>query len=334
VTEGKDLIDLEELFKQKKLQDKSLANLAIDGLTPYLEDLPEKRSIFAAGAAETKGGNYPGSIRTAGAFASKGVTVTNALTTAGAAAVNDLIVVKQNTTLAGATEIVGNAVFAGKTRLAGSVHAKENIIASTKLTLSGTIIIDKQIITDGPISGKGTLKVDQIQSLDDISLRGKLFCSRNITAKKLQLSNGSGEIGGDIMAKEIGLGNDRHLKRYLRNYENDLNLYNPITLAKYIGGIILGPIFNRQKGSESIIVEGDVVGHDVFLENVTIKGDINAKRITIGDNVIIQGRVEYSESLKILNDAEYTAFKISAEEIRYLDPADPSGFLATSSDKH
>ncbi|MHA2502799.1 MAG: hypothetical protein ACXAE3_08020 [Candidatus Kariarchaeaceae archaeon] len=318
--EEKGLVDVEELFRKKALADTSLADLAIQSLEPYLDQLENRGRVFSMGNAVTKGGKFKGSVRSMGNFSSKGVTVVDNLSTMGNASVGDLIVVKNSTLMAGNSTVKVNAIFAGKTTIAGNSKFTENIISSTSLRIDGNITIKKQVITDGSLHLGGKVRIQQIQTLDSIFVRGKIFIEGMVKAKKFLLTKGAGSIGNDLIAREVGIGRDRHLKRHLRNFEYHLNLANPVNLAKFTGGVLANALFDRRKHEDPFEVQGDVIAHDIFLENVVIHGDLNAKRVTIGDNVEIKGRIEYSESLEVLTDASYESVQIGAEELNYLGP--------------
>ena len=314
------LVDIDELFRKKKLADTTLADLAIQSLQPYIDQLDERSSAFTMGNLSTRGGRFKGGVRSMGNFSSKGVSVVDSLSAMGNASVSDLLVVKKSTLLAGNSNVKGNAIFAGKSVIAGNSRFKENIISSTSLRIDGRVTIDKQIITDGSLSLAGRVKVQQIQTLDTIFVRGNIDVSQMIKARKFLLTKGGGTIGGDLIAKEVGIGRDRQLRRYIRNFEYHLDLNNPINLIKFTGGILRGALFDRRKGKNPMEIHGDVIAHDIFLENTIIHGDLNAKRITIGDNVEITGRIEYSESLEILGEGSYESLQIGEDEINYLGP--------------
>jgi len=318
------LIDPDDLFRKRLPGDISLADLAIASLQPYLDELPKRHTMLTLGSSKTDGGDFKGSIRATGKFSSKGITVTKSISTAGNSEIDGLMVVRNKTSLAGNVHIKSNAVFAGKTSINGNVEVDENIISSASITLSGHVEVKKQLITDGKIRTRGRVKIRQIQSLSSLHARGRLDVDENIRAKQFQIQ-GTGNIGGDINAKSVGIGRNKHLKRYMRNYELDRDLRNPVELIKYIGNLIISPIINRPKSKSPLLVEGDIIGDDIFMENVIINGDLNGRRITIGDNVIIRGKIEYSEKLVLLpKDSKnlYEITKIEADELRYLAPAD------------
>ena len=62
-----------------------------------------------------------------------------------------------------------------------------------------------------------------------------------------------------------------------------------------------------------------MIAHDVFLENTVVEGNVNAKRVTIGNNVIVKGKIEFTESFTSLKGMEYQTSKIDHSELLYID---------------
>jgi cytoskeletal protein CcmA (bactofilin family) len=320
---GTSLIPIEDLFRSKELLGLSIADIAIMSLQPLIDQLPERSRIFNLGNSVSSGGNFQGSIRTLGNLLTSNMVITDNLQVTGNSTVRDLLIVRENTTIIGNATIKYNAVFGGKAELAGNVKVGENIISSKSLILSGQVEVGGQIIADGDVTTKKKVEVTTIQTLGHLRSHGKLFVRDGVRAMSISLLDPGCEIHGDLLAAKIGVGREKMLNRYISNYDAKSSLTNPVGLVKYLFGSVKNAIVGVNRRDLTTIIEGDIICEDLFLEQCTIRGSINAKRIIIGDGVEIEGDIAYSETIRVLSDREYPARQISDNEILYL-PLTPS----------
>lgn len=314
----KSIVPIEDLFKEGSLRDMTIAELAIEYLGPVIKQLPSKSVRTGLGKIESTGGNYQGAIRTLGKLKTKNAVVTNQLQVTGDALVNDLLVVKSRTFIAGSTEVRSNAVFGGKTELAGRVHVGENIISSRSLLLSGEVEVNGRIIADGDITTKHKVVVTKIQTIGHLRSKGTLVVHEGIQAESISLLDPECQIYGDLMGSKIGIGQQRVLQRYIKNYDAGSSFSNPIRFIRYLFNTTRSAAKGTKAKGKRTIIEGDISAEDLFIENCIVTGSLNANRIIIGDNVEIHGEIHYSESFESLSGKDYPAIKIQEQELQYL----------------
>ena len=297
-SENKDLVPADWF---QKSHDYTLFNYIVENIADLIDDMELKNTMLLLGAGTSDGGNYKGKVITTGYFNATQDVVCKGVMVVGKSVFDGLVIVDGNTKIAGKSEFKDYAIFGGtKTEIAGKIHSRSHIVSSSKIKLDGRISIEGNLYTDNNTYLKGEISLEDLRSTSLIFVNAHLLVDGDITAEEFVLSKGGGEVN-NITAKLVSIGfrDKRTARKYHDKAVERVNLANPITLSKYIVGMVKHGLSFKRKKYGPFHIKGTIDADEIYLSNCIVDGDINGKNVTIGENVQIQGQITCSDKLEL-----------------------------------
>jgi predicted acyltransferase (DUF342 family) len=300
---SKALIPVDQIMEKDDLEGISIAEFAAERLDPdYVESLPARDRSVVAGAQFLEGGVFRESIRVAGNFSSDRGIICENISVAGNCKIDDFLVVKGNTRFAGSSLIRGHLITFASTSIGGKSNVNGSIINSGTFKIGGTLRTE-QIVSDGNFTIGGKLYADRIKAISDIKVSGQLYIEEDIKAQLFHMRSGRGIIKGNLFAEDVIIGNPKALN-FPSSSTVTTELGSPIGVFTYIKDILAKYLIHRNFKSRKLFVSGDIVAKNIYLEDVTVEGNIRGEYVEIGPNVDIGGVLEYREKLTITESRE------------------------------
>jgi len=279
----------------------TLGEYLLEKARPILELLPERDRLFIIGAGISTGGNYK-NINITGKLNVKDHLLASQLNVTGKGFFNGFVFVNGNTVIAGKVSFNHQCIFIGNSTVSGKISFEKHLISSGILNIKGKAMVEGNIYTDNEFRISGHLKANTIKSTSLIISKSNLEITEKIIAKEF-ISFGGGSVG-EINANQISIGfsNTERLKRLNREFDDREKLTNPSSIGKYLVNVVKGiSIFNRNKETKILEIQGDLIGDNVEVANCVINGSIKANNVKIGHNVQIIGQIEYTQEIDVLD---------------------------------
>ena len=241
-----------------------------------------KQNYHCASAGVITGGEY-GEIHVSGGLKITGEVVCDSLRVSGGVkAASDLT--------------------CGELCVSGSV-ATEGSLTAANAKVSGGMKVENDLKITQKLSQSGGLKVEGDVQLAEAEISGGLTCGGNLKAGALSIS-GSLKSGGDVSAETFSCSGKAEISGLL-NAETIVLSLGGHSEIENIGCTTLKvkkdfPAFGI--GSKSGLTAESIEGDTIELE-FTQADVVRGKNVTVGKKCKI-GRVEYSESLDLLDGAE------------------------------
>lgn len=294
----------------------SLSKFILENIPDEIvQGMKRKQSLRIVGASMVDNVNYEGNLSVVGSYlAHEGVICEN-LSITGSAKFSGFLAVRNRARVTGSIMVDKNIVFVNNSTITGSILVSENLISSGKLTLVGRTSVNKKLISDGEVRAVAKLRASELVVLGTFSSQRELLVDRMVRARNLFVGRG-GEVGG-ILAENVVVANnpDKELiNKYPQLPSGVWQTSDSKLTLEYLKAVFRRLL--RRKRLHMLSVRGDVVGDNIYLENTEVFGEVKGRVVTIGDNVVIHGKLQYTESVELPEGSDIDIQKV--DEIKGL----------------
>ncbi|MHA1728619.1 MAG: zinc ribbon domain-containing protein [Promethearchaeota archaeon] len=287
----KTYLELKERY-EKKLKDAQrrieTTNFPIASKVSGSQKLTEDTIKFS-GSAHLEGGKIDKNIRISGSGKINGDIECNDFQCSGSLKSSGNMILNGNLKSSGSFSSDGGIKSNGNVKFSSSTNIGKSLFAKGSVKSSGSFKCNGYLKTGIDIKMSGSSLIgDFIESNGFLHCSGSLSCGNDIIALKgIKLSGGS-DIGGNIRSNEtIDITGRVEVEKNIEANNIEINCKN---------GVFQRRVFNRKKS----IVGGSIIGSNrVEVDNVDVKGDIYGYDVAIGPQSLINGKINYVNSIQI-----------------------------------
>ena len=245
-----------------------------------ITDLKTDKDIKISGSGRLEGKLECMSFKSSGSFKGSGDILTHGeLHSSGTLKITGSLISNGFSNHSGTTRLIGNIVANGGLQTSGTLNVVGGINVGSDAGFSGHSIIHDELLVNGNIVTSGSFESNSMKSSKKIRTSGTLKVNEDIKAVNSIEIDGSGRIGGNILADSILI--DQH---------------NPVRGMWHFLAFIL----QYFKKARPYKIKGNLLAKNVVsADRVLISGDIRARDVNLGRFSIVRGTIYYVDNCDI-----------------------------------
>ncbi len=256
-----------------------------------------KSKVVAVGVVKLKSEIVDGPVRVSGKLMTHGPLKCENMSISGSASISGDLVVVGTTKISGRISIDGDAKFGDKISISGKFNSDGNTFCTDILRSSGKFSTSKDLVLGNNASITGKLNAQSIRSNSPLSISGKMNVENDVLAKEFISSGGISTIGGNLQAELIEIAKEYRMKS-TNDKSKEVGEGIP-DLGSFISKLVtsfIPSVIEKEKPGEFLVM-GDIRGSNIDISHTHIKGDIVGRDIIIGPEVVVEGEIQYVNSI-------------------------------------
>jgi len=206
----------------------------------------------------------------------------------------------------------------------GSLKVNGDLICKS-IDCAGSILVNGDMEAEEYINVQGSIVADDMESRGDIRINGGAKINGDITSEAEVEINGGVQIEGDLNCGKLKLKGGAVIQGDM-NVRDDCEINGGIRVngdvrvdgdmiiklsghgdSEIDGSIEAGNdlIVTREKGDARLIAKDDISANGLIkLEHTEVVGNLKAREIYLGSEVVVRGNIYYIENIERSNEAK------------------------------
>lgn len=297
----------------------------------------QKHKVHLEGSKTIDAIKIEGPVTFSGGVTVDGPVECTSLSTSGSIYIIGHLIVKGKTGVSGELIVDQDVKLIGPSTITGTLRVNDNLIGVDRISITGNLYAEDVTLGER-LNVLGKMQVGQLRSASEIRVIGSIKAENIVASQfifKSQLTKSEkSHIEKDIMAEVIQITSPmKTLKLDLEKLSNlKMNIKIPgvtgldtlinTTVNQFLPDIVGELNQAAEKITASIAsignlmtagftINGNVKGKQIILSHVTVNGDVEGDIIQLLTNVIVRGKIRYTESFSTQEEGEFDLEKIN-----------------------